>query len=385
MPPSMRWSSVIPSPQTCAKQICPNAHLRAFSSSTRSNAGRTTRQRRLMFQWLDSQGAAFRDPLPGSTNYLTAYDNHGVLKRVKMARGSDTSSKPADEQIDGDELSTLGAKSNDSEEADEASNNTKTGGDENRLPPEGRGDRRPFPHNKSFYSEPVLSEEFREEIWRRIMKDGMSVREVSATTGVEMRRVGAVVRLKEMEKAWLSSGTPLARPYAQAVMSMLPQTQWNTRLDARRPHEPINSLPVHEATTLQIFEPTSESRHFTREDAARAFDENLLSTDERIPHPEMVAKEKDLLAGLPAELVAKRARAREDAEIEAKQKQQDRIAKKEAAIKKVDTGRWQFRIQEVKVDDAGVDGRGPRGTGWRYGTPLMDRSRGQIKIPTRVD
>ncbi|RDW62234.1 hypothetical protein BP6252_11667 [Coleophoma cylindrospora] len=384
MPPSMRWSSVIPSPQAFTKQICPNAHLRAFSSSPRSNAGRTTRQRRLMFQWLDSQGAAFRDPLPGSTNYLSAYDNHGVLRRVKAGRGNNTSSRSADEQTASDELSTLGAKSNESEEADEASNK-KTGGDENRLPPEGRGDRRPFPHNKSFFSEEVLSEEFREEIWRRIMKDGMSVREVSATTGVEMRRVGAVVRLKEIEKAWLSSGTPLARPYAQAVMSMLPQTQWNSAPDARKWHEQINSLPVHEATTLQIFEPTSESRHFTREDAAKAFDENLLSTDERIPHPEMVAKEKDVLAGLPAELVAERASAREDAEIEAKQKQQDRIAKKQAAIKKVDTGRWQFRIQEVKVDDAGADGRGPRGTGWRYGTPLMDRKRGQIKIPTRVD
>lgn len=143
-------------------------------------------------------------------------------------------------------------------------------------------------------------------------------------------------------------------------------------------------MPVHEATTLQIFEPTSESRHFTREDAAKAFHVDLLTTDERIPHPEMVAQEKDSIAGMPAGVVAKRARAREDAEIDAKQRQQERAAKREAAVKKIDTGRWQFRIKEIKVDDAGVDGRGPRGTGWRYGAPLMDRSRGQIKIPTRV-
>jgi len=35
------------------------------------------------------------------------------------------------------------------------------------------------------------------------MKDGKSVREVSAELGVEMSRVGAVVRLKEIEKEWM--------------------------------------------------------------------------------------------------------------------------------------------------------------------------------------
>ena len=38
-----------------------------------------------MFQWLNGPGAAFRDPLPGSTNYLGAYDDKGQLTRVTRA------------------------------------------------------------------------------------------------------------------------------------------------------------------------------------------------------------------------------------------------------------------------------------------------------------
>lgn len=60
----------------------------------------------------------------------------------------------------------------------------------------------PFPLNKSFRSQAVLSEELREEVWSRIMTEGKSVRQVSAELGVEMARVGAVVRLLEIEKEW---------------------------------------------------------------------------------------------------------------------------------------------------------------------------------------
>jgi hypothetical protein len=70
------------------------------------------------------------------------------------------------------------------------------------IPPERPNDLRVFPQNPNFLSQPVLSEEFREAIWERILKHGMSVREVSAELKVEMSRVGAVVRLKEIEKEW---------------------------------------------------------------------------------------------------------------------------------------------------------------------------------------
>lgn len=63
-------------------------------------------------------------------------------------------------------------------------------------------DSKPFPGNSLFVSEPVLSEESREEIWRKVVQEGEAIKSVSANFGVDMRRVAAVVRLKEVEKAW---------------------------------------------------------------------------------------------------------------------------------------------------------------------------------------
>lgn len=61
---------------------------------------------------------------------------------------------------------------------------------------------KPFPSNPLFVSEPVLSEHSREEIWRKVVQEGEAIKSVSANFGVDMRRVAAVVRLKEVEKAW---------------------------------------------------------------------------------------------------------------------------------------------------------------------------------------
>ena len=63
-----------------------------------------------------------------------------------------------------------------------------------------------------------------------------------------------------------SQGKSPAIPYAKAVLDMLPKTEYSK--DTRTVHESINDLPVHPATTQQIFHPTSESRVFTRADAA---------------------------------------------------------------------------------------------------------------------
>lgn len=177
-------------------------------------------------------------------------------------------------------------------------------------------------------------------------------------------------------------GKPLARPYADAIMSMVPLTQKNQ--DGRTSHESINDLPIHIATGQQIFHPTSESRHFTREDAAKIFDENLLPADQRIPHPELIEMHKEFNAGLSREERFARITAREEAEDAVRQRKMEQRAKDEAKITKVNTARWEFRIKDINVDDIGKDGRGAQGTGWRYGKPLMDRKRGQVKIPTRV-
>ena len=65
-----------------------------------------------------------------------------------------------------------------------------------------------FPNNKHFRSQSVLSEDLRDEIWRRVKEDGKSVREVSVELQVEMRRVGAVVRLKAVEEGWRKEVSP---------------------------------------------------------------------------------------------------------------------------------------------------------------------------------
>lgn len=63
---------------------------------------------------------------------------------------------------------------------------------------------RPFPLNQHFVSEPILSEEMRGEIYRRVVEEKKSVRAVSIELKVDMRRVAAVVRLMDMEKSWRS-------------------------------------------------------------------------------------------------------------------------------------------------------------------------------------
>lgn len=309
--------------------------------------------------------------MEGSTNYLGAYNAQGQLKRVIEAAAAKERLK--------------GKSENKGPDSEGNTDPVKARPEDESLPPETDRDMKPFPQNKSFTSQPVLSEELREELWSRVMRDGKSVRQVSAELGVEMSRVGAVVRLMEIEKEWRRIGKPLARPYAQAVMSMLPKTTWFPEDKKQKPHESINDLPVHKYTGLQIFHPTSESRQFTRADAAKVFHKKLLPADDRVPHPELAEMHKEYRMGLSKEERDAKQQAREDAAEKKRQLAAARQARKEAAIKRVDTGRWEFRFTDINVDDAGKDGRGYKGVGWRYGAPHMDRSRGTIKIPTSVE
>lgn len=388
MPPPLRCASIIPSPSVCAKQYYRTSQSRTFSStSPQNNQRRPSRNRRAMLAWLNTVGTAFRDPMAGSTNYLGAYTADGKLRRRVL------------EEADGKEAGTKEGF-NDAEKVNVAIADMGPDGPKGppgaeaekkqlkqRLPSESNQDLRPFPLNPDFRSQPVLGEELRERIWESVMVDGKSVRDVSAALSVEMSRVGAVVRLMEIEKEWKRIGKPLARPYAKAVMSMLPVTSFdaNTKTGGPyQPHESINDLPLHSATNPQIFYPTSESRHFTRADAAKVFDEKLLPADDRVPHPELALMHKDFLVGLPKnEIEAKQ--AERDAEVEKnKEHWRQKQAKKLAKMKVIDSPRWAFRITPVNVDDIGQDGRGAKGVGWRYGMPLMDRSRAQHKIPRRA-
>lgn len=62
----------------------------------------------------------------------------------------------------------------------------------------------PFPLNPLFRSQPVLSDQTREIIYEKVTAKGMSLKAVSAEMHIDVRRVAAVVRLKEVEKQWLS-------------------------------------------------------------------------------------------------------------------------------------------------------------------------------------
>ncbi|KAK4989798.1 hypothetical protein LTR50_002972 [Elasticomyces elasticus] len=386
-----------------------------------------------MYAWLNGPGRVFRDPLPGSTNYLGAYDRSGFLVRRRDMP------PPEDDDVNDDDA-TRERKKREREEREAEDANEEASLDEfereqrrqrreaedqereqedeegrSKLPKERASDLRPYPLNKEFRSQSVLSDELREEIWKRVAKGGQGVAEVSALFGVEMKRVGAVVRMKTLEKDWekqhaslsdqpqtslpkppysvslieaktLRKGKQLAIPYQKAILRMLPITPYNPKSSKLTPHESINDLPVHPATRQQIFYPTSESRVFTRADAAKAFSDTLLPADERIPHPELVQLERWKAQDLPREERIRRQGEKDRRAREEKETRERKRKEWEARhLRAVPGQRWDFRFEDISVEDAGSDGRGRKGVGWRYGMPHEDRKRGMVKIPTSVE
>lgn len=399
-----------------------------------------------MFRWLNGPGAVFKDPIPGSTHYLNAYNKSGKLIRA-ITEG------------DQDEDEDVKTKTSSGEDEDEDSqSNEKNVKNPQAIPAEQQADLVPFPMNRQFRSQPVLSEELKDEIWKRIMVEGQSVKVVSASLQVEMRRVGAVIRLKAVENQWVeqvrcrlhafailaiymmrktqnrlvlktiswlqkqnsnynslkililkshrfnpqkppiptptnpfpppNQGKRLATPYAKAMLSMLPKTPYYAGISPT-PHESINDLPVHHATLTQTFHPVAESRHFTRADAGKVFARDLLPAEARIPHPELVEIEKLRLAGVDTKVRVEIVRDKMVAEEAAAEDR--RVAKKEREAKALTRvvpldgrGRAEFRFWDVSVESVGKDGKGRFGVGARYGVPPQDRKRGIIKIPTRV-
>lgn len=183
----------------------------------------------------------------------------------------------------------------------------------------------------------------------------------------------------------------MAVPYAKAVLDMLPTTPYVDTSDPRnkgkRPivHEPINDLVVHPATRQQLWVPVAESRHFTREDAGKAFGNDLLPADERIPHPELVLAERELASGLSFDERRKLAEERLAVETAEKEREEEAKQAEIRAQKVIPQRRWDFVFKDVSVESVGRDGRNARGVGWRYGLPHQDRKKGQVKIPTKVE
>ncbi|ETI23465.1 hypothetical protein G647_05267 [Cladophialophora carrionii CBS 160.54] len=420
MPPRISSSAAsftLPSTPTIQTH-CKSCFQRSFSSSPSLSQ---TKLREQFWAWLNGPGENFRYPLPASTNYLSAYDRRGNLLRGKdqeqNVQGESSKEKSPDDPMTADE-----------EALEAAATETDRQGQGYTLPKESLDDLRPFPLNKNFVSQSILSEELRNEIWERVQQHGKSVRQVSMEMGVDMRRVAAVVRLTEVERRMKAEGKPLAIPYARAVHGMVPLTTLNphTRLPSE-PHESINDLEQHPLTFPQLFYPTSESRAFNRTDAGRVFSgaprlpddqetaiaegtheawrDNrteiigrlgstrpvLKPADSRIPHPHLIAFEKDKLdrSLTPLERRARhRERLQRDEEkrqaLKARQRGED-----EAKKTRVDLGRWQLVVTEVQStrQGVGIDGRGSGkgAVGQRYGVPSQERKKGRVKIPTKVD
>ncbi|KAJ5470369.1 hypothetical protein N7530_007726 [Penicillium desertorum] len=361
--------SSIPSLSSASSQCL----LRQFSATAAPQA--QTKLRRQMFEWLNNEGSVFKHHVPGETNYLTR------LKQRGGNEGSETS--------------------------------------------------RPFPNNQHFISEPILSEELRNEVYNRVVEQKKSVRVVSVELGIDMKRIAAVVRLVELEKRQRAQGKPLALPYARAVHEMVPTTPLAEKGERQTYHEPINDLPAHPLTGSQIFYPVPESRSFNRVEAGRVFsgapamehseaaeishpsdlaekimeDPNsigwvgkganarqiLQPADVRIPHPHLVAQERDRLAHpnerlAVADLQAKRLERQDALEKERRERLQARREKKTTIVSPEDS-RFDYRIKDTiyTTETTGVDGRGSKATGRRYGVPHRDRTRGEVKIPTRVE
>ncbi|KAJ5735649.1 uncharacterized protein N7483_000774 [Penicillium malachiteum] len=362
-------SSSTSSSSSSFSPLCPSSQ--SLSRQFSATAASQTKLRRQMFEWLNTEGAAYKHHIPNETNYL---------KGVR-----DFEAGPA----------------------------------------------KPFPNNRNFISESVLSEDLRNKVYELVVEQKKSIRAVSVQLGIDMRRVGAVVRLVELERRQQAQGKPMAKPYARAVHEMIPVTQLADPNERQTYHEPINDLPAHPTTGAQIFYPVPESRSFTRVDAGRVFSaapalehsrkdefahpsdladvvfekpgsiewvgkgdnarQVLQPADVRIPHPQLVQLDRDR-AAFPTE---RRAVGERHAQrLERQEKNEEKLREKarsrrEDSIKHVEPegGRFDFRIKDAVFSEqtVGQDGRAPWAPGRRYGVPTNDRKRGTVKIPTRVE
>jgi len=177
-------------------------------------------RRRKFYEWMNGPGRALKEPLPGATNYLGAYDKFGNLIRAPIGwqRGGAVAPKIPEQSASQDDKAAKETAPSDQQNLDDLEAAIQTGEadaqdakldegatqDDNQLPPETKEDLQPFPLNPYFRSQPVLSEELREAIYQRVKRDGATVPLASVEYGVSNERVGAVVRLKQMEKEWIA-------------------------------------------------------------------------------------------------------------------------------------------------------------------------------------
>ena len=175
-------------------------------------------------------------------------------------------------------------------------------------------------------------------------------------------------------------------PYANAIRKMIATVPLEAHENGT-PFEPTNEISVHPYTQQQLFLPVSESRHFTRKDAAKAFHPTMLPADKRMPIPQLVNIEKNAMTAGGGKRYDRAAEIfREEVAQEQRdlaKREQEAVAAEEARTAKIDTGRFEYRIRDYNSEQVGKTGR--TGTvGWRYGAPHNDRKRGLLKIPSSI-
>ncbi len=163
-----------------------------------------------MMAWLNGPGKVFKEPLLSSTNYLSAYDKSGNLLRARKGRNG--AAEKDDAELDEDENDILARERENGVPEAEVRKRAERRQQRRRereelearggVPKERLSDLRPYPLNQQFRSQPVLSEALREKIYELVAVENLDVKSVSATFGVDIRRVAAVVRLKTLEKQW---------------------------------------------------------------------------------------------------------------------------------------------------------------------------------------
>jgi hypothetical protein len=174
-----------------------------------------------MEEWLNGAGKVFRHPVPGSTNYLGAYTREGELARARDQKKSEPEEELVEEENENLDLDERAEAQKQFREKSQSRRKKK------ELPPPRKSDLRPFPLNQTFQSESVLSEEFREAIYLKVVEDKMPIRTVSAELGVTMERVGAVVRMKQMERDWLRQVSTSSNPLVHCTLPFYDDTIQN--------------------------------------------------------------------------------------------------------------------------------------------------------------
>ena len=219
---SSKFSSLprpTPSQSSCTRPQSITRNAQSSRQFSQTPCQQVTLRRRKFYEWLNGPGRQLKEPLPDSTNYLGAYDRYGNLVRAgpgyqRGAAKSQTEDETKLTETTNDAAaSTEEVKTPEGQESleelesaarKEEAKKKDAEQDDSILPPETAEDLRPFPLNRYFRSQPVLSEDLREAIYQRVKRDGATVSLASVEFGVSNERVGAVVRLKQMEKEWIA-------------------------------------------------------------------------------------------------------------------------------------------------------------------------------------